>query len=222
LLRPVSFYYALRPDIRRRCRPYLERRFGPAGFFTTLARTARLYANFADALFDRLLTGLGGRLTVEQCGVGRERMRALLDEGRGALVVSAHFGSWQSALIGMEEFGRPIAILQWVMEENPDSRYLSSNGSGHAFTVINAREGMTSTIRAAAFLRAGGIVCIMGDRMTPNDRHFVTARFLGGSVRLPAAPYLLASLSGAPVVHAFSVREGGRVRVLEPEIVRVP
>ena len=50
----------------------------------------------------------------------------------------------------------------------------------------------------------------------------MTVPFLGGDIVLPAAPYVLASTCGAPVMHAFSIRKDGIITGLPPVVAHVP
>ncbi|WP_418765229.1 hypothetical protein [Mailhella sp.] len=222
LLYPVSFYYALRPDVRKRYRPYLRHRFGTASPARELRRTAVAYKHFADVLLDRMIVGCGGSVTVRQNEHTLSALRAALSEGRGCLLVSAHFGSWQLGLLGLETLGRPMALLQFVDKEDVDKHYFQVDGQRHDVRVINSRDGMAAVIAVCDTLRNNGIVCMMGDRMTPQDKEYVTVEFLGDAVRLPAAPYILASLTGAPIVHTFSVRENGAILGLPGTLTKVP
>lgn len=58
-------------------------------------------------------------------------------------------------------------------------------------------------------LQAGSIVGIMADRVREAERS-VSVRFLGGEVRVPAGPWIIAGMLDAPVVFGFGVYRGGR------------
>lgn len=222
LLYPVSFYYALRPDIRKRYRPYLRHRFGKQSFQRELFQTAVAYKNFADVLLDRIIAGYGGSIIVRQNEQTLTAIRMALAEGHGCLLVSAHFGSWQLGLMGLEEMERPMALLQFIDKQDIDKHYFETDGQKHEVHIINSRDGISAVIAVCAILRKNGIVCMMGDRMTPQDKEFISVDFLGDSIRLPAAPYILASLTGASIVHTFSIRKEGEILGLSGIITKVP
>lgn len=222
LLYPVSFYYVLRPSIRRRYQPYLRHRFGRAPLWLELYRTAIAYKNFADVLLDRIIAGCGQDLTVCQNQKTLALLKDILSEGHGCILLSAHFGSWQVGLMGLEVLEHPIVLLQWIDDEDVDRHYFQSDGKKRAISVINTRDGIAAVVHACNTLRRNGIVCIMGDRVTGGDEDCVEVDFLGGRIQVPSAPWILASRTGAPVVHAFSVRQGGQVRGLEALRVEAP
>ncbi|MCH5277102.1 MAG: lysophospholipid acyltransferase family protein [Desulfovibrionaceae bacterium] len=222
LLYPVSFYYVLRPSIRRRYQAYLHHRFGQFSFWLEIYRTAVAYKNFADVLLDRIIAGCGGHLIVCQNQKTLTLIKDILSEGHGCILISAHFGSWQTGLMGLEILERPIALLQWIDEGDVDRHYFQSDGKKRAISVIDARDGIPAVVNACNILRNNGIVCIMGDRMTSADEDYVEVEFLGGRIHVPAAPWILASLTRAPVVHAFSVRQRGQIQGLEACCIKMP
>jgi predicted LPLAT superfamily acyltransferase len=56
--------------------------------------------------------------------------------------------------------------------------------------------------------REGGLVSLTGDRLWGREQRAVTVRFAGGEARIPEIPYLLAMLSGAPLLIFFGYRTG--------------
>lgn len=222
LLYPVSFYYALHPAIRKRYSAYLTHRFGSAAGLPGLWRTARAYKNFADVLLDRAILRIRGNLSVRQDQRTLDALRDILSRGNGCLLVSAHFGSWQLGILGLESLGRPIHLVQWVDEGDVDRHYFQDSGQVHDVHIINARQGLSAVIEIRQALKANGIVCCMGDRLTPHDKETVTVPFLGGGIAIPAAPYVLASACGTPVMHAFSLRKDGVITGLPPVVTHVP
>lgn len=172
-----------------------------------LVHTFRLYNNFANVLFDRLMAGAGIKLPVEHDEATLALMRQILGKGRGCIVVGAHFGCWQTGLPGLAELGGPIGVVFWQEEKIEHSYFHYEN----EVAIINANGGISSLIEMRNLLKRNGILCIMGDRMTPGDRNSATVDFLGGKIEIPTFPYLLSEKTGAPVVHAASIRENGRI-----------
>ena len=58
------------------------------------------------------------------------------------------------------------------------------------------------------FLREGGLVSLTGDRLWGQEQQAVTVRFAGCQARIPEIPYILAMLSGAPLLIFFGYRTG--------------
>jgi predicted LPLAT superfamily acyltransferase len=65
-------------------------------------------------------------------------------------------------------------------------------------------------VEGAAFLKSGGFVSMAGDVVWRPDQPGLSVRFLGRSVRLPEAPFMLALVSRAPLYIFFAERCGPR------------
>lgn len=205
LIFPISTWYAIRPSVRARCRYYLNRRFPSSTPTRYFMHTLKLYHNFANILFDRILIGHGMKLPVQHDEYTMELLEDALGKGKGCVLVSSHFGSWQNGLMGLERLGKPVAIVLW-QEEGVELPYFQYD---KAIKVINACGGLKTAVEIRNVLRENGIVCMMGDRMTLADKTSRKVRFLGGSITVPTAPYAIAEMTGAAVVHAASVRSAG-------------
>lgn len=221
LLCAVVFYYTLMPSVRRRCLPYLGRRFPDAGGFALFLHAFRLYRSFAEILLDRMIAGAGGELHVTSDPGAEAILRGAVAEGRGCLIVNAHVGAWQTGIAGLESFGRTVHILQYVSDEDVDKHYFEHR-PGHDVRIVNSREGAGAFASLAAGLRRGEIVCLMGDRLTDEDTLTVRVPFLGGTIRVPGMPYVLASITGVPLVMAFTLRLAGRTRGVFARRVDIP
>ena len=223
-LAAVVLYYTLVPQVRRRCAAYLARRFPGLGPLRRLVCAYRLYLAYGNVLLDRMIAGITGRFSL--CATAPEVRRLLADAGknsRGRIVLPAHIGAWQVGLAGLEQFDTPVNIVQRKTPGDPDKHYFE-RGKGKPFRVIDAADPVGSLVEAAAALRRGEIVCLMGDRLPARSpaSHGVEIPFLGGVVRLPVNAYALASLTGADLLMLFTVREKGLTKVLSAERIEVP
>ena len=224
LLAFVALYYTLLPHVRRRCSYYLQRRFTKASKWTGFVHAYRLYFNFGQILLDRMVAGTTGYFSIRPPAPAmREVLWSATRRPHGCILLSAHIGAWQMALAGLEEFDRPVYVVQPYAQNNPDKHYFEL-GNGRAFQVINALEPIGALIEANTALRSGGIVCLMGDRLMGNQspENSVTVPFLGGKIALPVNAYVLASMTGAELVMLFSVREKGCTQGVLAERLDVP
>lgn len=130
-------------------------------------------------------------------------------EGRGLVVLTGHFGSWEVGARMLATLDRPV---NWVMgtEPNPTVRdFVHEMRTRHGFKIIYSDRSMLSGLPALHALRRGEIVCMQiepwrGHRGT----HPVT--FCGRRTRFQLGPFVLARLAKAPIVPAFLVRRGIR------------
>lgn len=211
---PISLYYSVKPSVRKKAACYLQRRFPEANKREIFIHTIRLYHNFANILFDRMVAGAGHELPILHDYDTLSLMREILDKGKGCIVVGAHFGCWQTGLSGLTALGKPIGVVFW-QEEKIEHLYFHYENE---VRIINANGGLSSILEMRNLLGQNGILCIMGDRMTPGDKYSARVRFLGGTIEIPTFPYLLSKKTGAPVIHAASIRQNGKIAGL-PSVI---
>jgi len=224
LLAIVVLYYTLLPHVRRRCSFYLQRRFGKTDGWAGFVHAYRLYLHFGQVLLDRMIAGTTGHFPL--CSTAPAVRAELLEAARnprGCILLSAHIGAWQIGLAALEQLDRPVHIVQFHDQDDPDKHYFE-RGKGRALHIINAAQPIGAFVEMAAVLRRGEIVCLMGDRLAGDrDReHSVDVPFLGGRIALPVSAYALASMTGAELVMLFTVREKGITRALRAERLNVP
>jgi predicted LPLAT superfamily acyltransferase len=105
---------------------------------------------------------------------------------------------------------RPVHVLQYASPNDPYlvllRRYVPP---GRAPRILALRPGSTlAALDVLGILREGGIVAVKGDRVV--DGRNAEVPFLGGRIRVPTGPYLLAALAGVPVVPLACFKEGVR------------
>jgi len=162
---------------------------------------------------------------------GREHLEAALAAGKGAILCSAHFGSFTSGISVLHASGFPVThIGRW------DWNYTVGLSSAerwfwdrvYAKPVLRYRQqpniepwpGRPQVAAlAAAALRANGVVTILIDAPLINDSdraRAIEVPFLGGRARLLPGAVTLAQVTGAPLLMGFVYRAADyRHQVLE-------
>ena len=220
----VVLYYALLPHVQQRCAAYIKRRFPCAGGLGRFVHTYRLYLNFGQVLLDRMIAGVTGRFPFCETD---QQVRQCFDVAganpHGCIVLTAHVGAWQVGIAGLDQFDRPVNVVQLHNPADQGKHYFQ-HGRGRPFNIIDSADPVGSMVEAAAALRRGEVVCLMGDRMhgTRQSGQGVDAAFMGGNIRIPASGYALASITGAELLMLFTVREKGVTRVFKAERLEVP
>ncbi len=224
ILRFVVFYYALLPSVRKRCYPYLKRRFPMDEGFTRWKHCYKLYLCFAEGLLERIITGILGKKIVATTSDSREFIKHELTPDSGCIILTGHIGAWQLGLAGIEEFDRPINIVQWISEDDSDKHYFEHNEQKgkHAIKLINSRHGTDASFAIAAALQRKEIVCIAGDRITETTDKGLQVDFLGDKIYLPTTAFLLASITQVPLIISFSVLIDGKVCGVKTELTKPP
>jgi KDO2-lipid IV(A) lauroyltransferase len=170
--------------------------------------------------------GQAMRMTPEQLAArverieGHENYAAARAMRRGAIVLTAHMGSFE---VGMAQLRRQDARIHVVFRRDAFGRFETMRSALRAkLGVIEAPvdDGWTIWMRLRDALFADEVVAVQGDRVMPGQKG-ERVKVLGSDMMLPAGPAKLALATGAPIVPVFSVRErSGKTRLcVEPAIV---
>lgn len=215
----ATFYFLMAGDHRRGCLAYLRRRFPKLGGASLWWRGWKTFFVFACSLVDRFLAMHHGPDAFRYEREGTDAARELLAE-QGAIILSAHLGNpdlGASALRSTSPNERPVNILQYQAAKDPYVVLMKELLGERAPRVIalNGENDMAS-LEVVRALRRGEIVAIKADRTV--DGRTVEVPFLGGTIQLPAGPFLLAALSRAPVFVLGCFKEdAGTYRVVATE-----
>ena len=138
---------------------------------------------------------------------------------RGAIVVTAHMGSFE---VGMAALRRRDERVHVVFRRDAFGRFERMRSALRAkLGVIEAPvdEGWTVWLRLRDALLRDEVVVLQGDRVMPGQKG-QRVPVLGADMLLPAGPVKLALATGAPIVPVFSIRTpAGAVRLcVEPAI----
>jgi KDO2-lipid IV(A) lauroyltransferase len=144
--------------------------------------------------------------------VGEEHFRALQSSAGGAIILTAHMGSYD---LGAQLFSththRNIVMVR-APELDPDTRHYEE--SMHERLVENVRIDFNTRASELALelfdaVRQGNIIAIQGDRVTPGISA-LPATLFGRAIQLPAGPFALAMAAGVPIYPLFVMRAGRR------------
>ncbi len=224
VLRFVVFYYAMLPSVRKRCYPYLSRRFPHDKGLARWWHCYKLYLCFAEGLLQRIIVGILGTNVVSEKSEARDYIKKHMPPDTGCIILTAHIGAWQLGLAGIEEFQRPVNIVQWIHEEDTDKHYFQhkEQQGKHVIRLINSRHGVDASFAITAALQRQEIVCIAGDRVAAPTDKGVKVRFLGGEIFLPVTAFVLASITQTPLIYSFSILSEGKVCGVKTHILQLP
>jgi KDO2-lipid IV(A) lauroyltransferase len=136
---------------------------------------------------------------------GQEYFDAALAEGRGVIVVAAHLGNFEQAAARLAAMGAPVVLPVERLEPDRLFALVCALRTFHGIrpVPVDRPEGLRELLAA---LRRGEAVLLASDRDVLGTG--IEVPFFGAPARLPTGPVLLARRSGAPVIGAFSWREG--------------
>lgn len=172
--------------------------------------------NWVDTLRIHLVTGadLEQRLRIDRW----ERLTAVLGEGRGLVLVTAHLGNFD--LVGQILMARGYHLTIPVERMQPPALFdlLTSERRSKGINIVPLDEAPRALLRA---VKGGEIVGLAGDRNLAGRT--VEVEFFGRLTRLPAGPASLARRTGAPMMAGLGIRmPGGRFKGLLSEVVEAP
>lgn len=167
LLHPITLYFmAFAPHAQRQSKRYLARALGrPA----TLGDRYRHVHAFASTVLDRIYFVRGQMQAFDLRVVGSEIGAATRAEGRGAFLLGAHIGSFESLhAIGEAVPGLRVAMVMYPENARLIHGALKALAPDFDLRIITiGRAGSTLAIRD--WLAGGGVVGLLADRHLAAD-----------------------------------------------------
>lgn len=207
LLVPITAYFLLAaPRARRASRDYLRRALGRPPRLPDLARH---FHTFAATILDRvfLLADQFERFDFEI--EGEPRMRALIDEERGALLFGAHLGSFEVVRALARRFpGLSVALTMYQDNARKIARALDAINPATRPRIIPLGQ-LDTMLKVRDELDAGGLVGLLADRGL-GDEACRSVRLLDAPVRIPLGPFRMAAMLRQRVVFMAGLYLGGR------------
>jgi KDO2-lipid IV(A) lauroyltransferase len=144
---------------------------------------------------------------------GHDHYVAARKLGRGAIILTAHMGSFELGLAALTAIEPKVHVV--FKRDTEDGFETIRQNLRHKLGVIEAPidDGWTIWIKLRDALRADQVVILQGDRAMPGQKS-QPVPVAGGHVALPLGPLMLAMASEAPIVPIFTLATApGRCRV---------
>lgn len=208
LLYPITLYYLLFAVKQRRAsRLYLKRVLKRK---PTWLDSARHIHYFASTVLDRvyLVTRRFDRLAIE---FPRENLPLkYFQAGKSCLLLGSHVGSFEVLRsYALKKSPLPIKILMHEGQTPMVMQALHALNPALAETVIPMYGSENSLLKVKDALDAGYAVGLLGDRVSGEESEkTVDCRFLGGQIKLPVVPVVLASALKVPLILFFGFYNG--------------
>lgn len=151
--------------------------------------------------------------------IGQEHFDRAIKEGKGALLISSHFGNWELYAAAIAAYGYPISVVVYE-QHNPLSDELMNNiRRSRKIEVIYKPDAPRSILKALAQNR---FVAILIDQDAGQDGVFVD--FMGQPAATAKGPAVFAVRTGAPLLTGVIVRQDERKHVgyIEPPVYADP
>jgi lauroyl/myristoyl acyltransferase len=209
---------------RDRVRANFARVVAAADLDATVRQAYRSYARYWVEAFraaDIAAADIAARVEAD----GLDRLDGVLAQGRGAIVLLAHHGSWDVAARWAEVHRYHLAVVAEVVRPRAlFARFVRLRETmGLEVVPLAPRNGLGGQgigARLAEVLRANHLVGLLTDRDLSGRAPLVD--FFGAPCRLPVGATVLARRTGAPVVPIAMLQLPGRrwrLQVLEPRLL---
>mgnify|MGYP000156123810 CR=1 FL=1 len=199
-----GYFFFMAPGARHASKQYLARVFAKP---PKIRDVFRHFHCFAATLLDRIYFLNGNTDAFDIRLFGQDAVRSALEEGRGAVLLGSHLGSFEILrAVGLQA---GISDIHMVMYRGvaPKIAAAMDRLRTHPLSIIELdRPGAMLRVKEA--LERGAIVGLLGDRILTNDRG-TQCEFFGSATAFPQGPLHLAAILGAPVILAFGLYRGG-------------
>lgn len=135
---------------------------------------------------------------------GKEAYLARRQRGGGAIIVTAHMGSFELGLAALTEVEKEIHVIfkRDAFDAFESLRRQLRETLGIHEAAID--DGWKTWMNLRDALLADHVIVLQGDRAMPGQKSEVVP-FLGGHLRLPLGPLKMALASGSPIIPIFTV-----------------
>jgi predicted LPLAT superfamily acyltransferase len=206
----LLWFYARRRIVRRASRDYLQRLHDFSGGATPAPTSRNIFRHFqafSETLLDKLL--IASNLPSDYRTDGIEYIDPVIEQKRGALLVTAHIGNIELCRKLAERYtGIRLTALAHTKNATRFTRLMKELDPVYDIDMIHVDDiGIDTAIVLAQRVEAGGFIVITGDRL-PVGNATTTARvpFLGSDVDFPISPYVLAATLQCPLLTVFGTR----------------
>lgn len=167
----------------------------------------RVYAEFGQTLVDYFHIGTRSpKQAMQLVGKidGDEHLRAAQKLGRGALIVTAHFGLFELGGLLLASQGFDAAVLTYPEPSAALTRWRAAFRARWKAGTIEVGADSFAFLQVAAYLREGKFIAALIDR--PHSRDSTPVALTHGRALFSTGILLLAEHTGAPVIPATMVR----------------
>jgi len=223
----VAYFFLTDSKGRRASAAYLRRVYATPEGRATLGRPPGRwqsfihYREFALSIVDRIGIWFGHVDDFNYEMIGEEHLDRVAEEGRGAILVGAHLGSFDALRLLAERKKSIVNVLMFTANaERINTLFRELSPDIDARVIRVDPDSIDSVFEIRECLRRGELVAILGDRVEPGDQHrTLPIPLLGDPVKLPEAPFLLAALLDCPVLMILAFRDvSGRYSVFAEKL----
>jgi Kdo2-lipid IVA lauroyltransferase/acyltransferase len=137
--------------------------------------------------------------TVHDYAVLEEALRL----GKGAIIVTGHFGHWEQAIASVANVGHEVGVVVKSLR-GVDNEFMFKEIRGNKNVVSILKD--KAAVEIFRMLKRGGVVCMVIDQHAKSTES-TKVNFFGEECSTYAAPALFAARSGAPIIPGIAWRD---------------
>lgn len=172
---------------------------------------------FAQVYLDRVKLLTNGLDGFEVDVHGGQLIERALAEGRGGVLLGAHFGSFE-AMRALDRVlpGLRMHYLMYPQHAQASTDLLGDLNAEVAERVIFLQDSQQAMLKVFETLSRGDFVAFLGDRVIKrSERGQLAVPFLGAPIRVPTSPYTAAIAARVPLFFCTASRTGKNRYVIE-------
>src|SRR6185369_1135424 len=132
---------------------------------------------------------------------------SLFEGDHGLVVLTSHFGSWETGARVMQKLQRPVNLVMATEANRTVESFNTNHRERHGLRVIHSDSSIFASVEMIRALRRGEIVAIQLDRAAPG--HVTRAvPFFGKPAEFQVGPFALARAADVPLWPVFVARLG--------------
>jgi Kdo2-lipid IVA lauroyltransferase/acyltransferase len=160
----------------------------------------RSFWHLGQTLVEFLRMAYWDRATIERRVHARniEPLKTAFSQGRGVILVSAHYGNWELAAARLACAGFPLRVVARETDDAAVGALLNRIRRSAGYEVISRGQGMRE---ALACLQRNEVLTVLLDQNTVQGEVYVD--FFGRPAATASGPAVLARRTGAPLVPGF-------------------
>lgn len=136
-------------------------------------------------------------------------IKEAITRGRGAVLVTCHFGNWDIGARTLVRFGAPFNLVMAREANETTAEYVRKAREDAGVRVLLSDSSVYGSFNMLRALKRNEIVAMQLDRPLGGDGARLV-EFFGAQARFQAGPIRLARLAGAPIFPVFALRVGSR------------
>lgn len=187
----------------------MRRVLGAQGWLRDHWHGLKVFIGFAHCMNETLecLSPRPQPITIER--PANDPIQAAIEQGRGVVIVTCHFGNWDVAAQTLARYGRPINLVMAREINETTADYVRAAREAAGMRVLLSDSSVYGPFNMLRALRRSEIVALQLDRPIGGDGAR-KVEFFGAPAFFQSGAIRLARLAGTPVFSVFVARRGPR------------